>query len=118
MVMSATPNPSHRILVEEPGLLLAQCQCCGEIELYFRNITMTLNLSDLYALIRRLDSLASASRYVVGLLDIRDTLVRAGFQAIGMQLTEGEREQLSRCLNLACLRLDLDLLTRDRLSPN
>ena len=116
--MQATPHPSHRILVEEPGLLLAQCRCCGEVELYFRNITMALNLTDLYALIRRLDTLATASRYVVGLLDVRDTLVRAGFQAIGLHLTEGEREQLSRGLNLACLRLDLDLLTRGRLSPN
>lgn len=116
--MNASLNPSHRILVDEPGLLLAQCRCCGEIELYFRNITMALNLTDLHALIRRLDSLATASRYLVGLLDVRDTVVRAGFQAIGLQLTEGEREQLSRGLNLACLRLDLDLLMRGRLSPN
>ncbi|MBO0951996.1 hypothetical protein [Fibrella forsythiae] len=116
--MKAANHASHHILVDEPGLLLAQCRCCGEIELYFRNITMALNLIDLYALIRRLDNLATASRYIVGLLDVRDTTVRAGFQAIGLQLTEGERDQLARGLNLACLRLDLDLLMRGRLSPN
>ncbi|WP_375444204.1 hypothetical protein [uncultured Fibrella sp.] len=116
--MKPDAHLSHQILVEEPGLLLAQCRCCGEIELYFRNITMALNLTDLYALIRRLDTMATASRYVVGLLDVRDTLVRAGFQAIGLHLTEGERDQLSRGLSLACLRLDLDLLTHGRLSPN
>ncbi|WP_080239703.1 hypothetical protein [Spirosoma rigui] len=116
--MSAITPSSHYVLVDEPGLLLAQCRCCGEIELYFKTVTMALNLADLYALIRRLDSLTTASRYVVGLLDVRDTLVRAGFQAIGLHLTEGEREQLARGLNLACLRLDLDLLTRGRLSSN
>ncbi|XWW44966.1 hypothetical protein JYG30_19840 [Fibrella sp. USSR17] len=116
--MQTIPHPSHRILVEEPGLLLAQCRCCGEIELYFRNITMVLNLTDLYALIRRLDSMTKTSRYVIGLLDVRDTMVRAGFQAIGLHLTEGERDQLARGLNLACLRLDLDLLMGGRLSPN
>lgn len=105
--MNATPHPSHRILVNEPGLLLAQCRCCGEIELYFQTITMALNLTELYALIRRLDTLSTASRYVVGLLDVRDTVVRAGFQSIGLHLTEGEREQLARGLNLACLQLDM-----------
>lgn len=80
---------------------------------------MALNLSDLYDLIRRLDTLTIASRYVVGLLDVRDTLVRTGFRAIGLHMTEGgERDQLARGLSLACLRLDLDLLTRGRLSSN
>lgn len=116
--MQTTPHPSHCILVEEPGLLLAQCRCCGEIDLYFRHVTMALNLSDLYDLIRRLDTLTTASRYVVGLLDVRDTLVRTGFLAIGLHLTEGERDQLARGLSLACLRHDLDLLTRGRLSSN
>jgi hypothetical protein len=116
--MNAISQTSHHILVDEPGLLLAQCRCCGEIELYFKTITMALNLAELYALIRRLDTLATASRYVVGLIDVRDTLVRAGFQAIGLHLTEGDRDQLSRGLNLACLRLDLDLLTWGQRSPN
>lgn len=116
--MKADAHPSHRILVEEPGLLLAQCRCCGEIELYFQNITMALNLTDLYALIRRLDNVTRTSRYAIGLLDVRNTMVRAGFQAIGLRLTEGEREQLACGLNLACLRLDLDLLMRGQVSPN
>ncbi|MEZ0607669.1 hypothetical protein ACAW74_04085 [Fibrella sp. WM1] len=116
--MKTDPPASHRVLVDEPGLLLAQCRCCGEIELYFKTFSMALNLTDLYALIRRLDSLSTAKRYLVGLLDVRDTMVRAGFQAIGLHLTEGERDQLLRGLHLACLRLDLDLLTRGRLASN
>lgn len=116
--MKTDPHASHRVLVDEPGLLLAQCRCCGEIELYFKTISMALNLTDLYTLIRRLDSLSTAQRYLVGLFDVRETTVRAGFQAIGLHLTEGERDQLLRGLHLACLRLDLDLLMRGRLSPN
>lgn len=116
--MTPADQSSHRILVNEPGLLLAQCLCCGEIELYFGTTTMALNLSELYDLIRRLDGMSTASRYIVGLLDVRETSVWAGFQAIGMHLTQGERDQLARGLNLACLRLDMDLLTRGRLSLN
>jgi hypothetical protein len=116
--MKLSTQPSHRILVNEPGLLLTQCLCCGEVELYYKSITVALNLTDLYALINRLDSLPTASRYVVGLLDVRDTHVQAGFQAVGLCLTAGEREHLLQGLNMACLRLDLDLLTKRQLPLN
>lgn len=116
--MNEPSQPTHRVLVDESGLWLTQCSCCGEIELYFKGVAMALNLTDLYNLVTRLDELPAASRYVVGLLDVRDTTVRAAFRAIGLHLTGAERDQLVRGLNLACLRLDMDLLTRGQLPQN
>lgn len=109
---------SHRLLVDEPGLRLIQCLCCGEIELYFKGVAMALNLTDLYDLIARLDDLPTAPYYIVGLLDVRDTAVCAGFQCIGLHLTGGERDQLFQGLHLACLRLDMALLTQGQLPLN
>ena len=116
--MNADSQPSHRLLVDEPGLLLTQCCCCGEIELYFRGIAIALSLTDLYGLVNRLEGLPPAPRYRIGLLDLRDTLNKAGFQAIGLDMTDIERDRLLRGLHLACLRLDMDLLTRGHLPLN
>ncbi|MVM31733.1 hypothetical protein GO755_16920 [Spirosoma sp. HMF4905] len=116
--MKANAQSDHQILVDEFGILLTQCLCCGEVELYFRGIAMALNLTDLYALVTRLEDMPAASNYLLGLLDLRDVPVQVGFQAVGLQLTENERHQLLNGLHQACLRLDLNLMMRGKLPLN
>jgi hypothetical protein len=116
--MIADSQSSHCILVDEPGLLLAQCRCYGEIELYFQGVSLALTLTDLHALVTRLEGLPTSPHYVVSLLDVRDTATRVDFQAIGLHLNANDRERLLRGLNLACMRLDMNLLTRRQLPLN
>ncbi|QIP11906.1 hypothetical protein G8759_04295 [Spirosoma aureum] len=116
--MIADSQSSHRILVDEPGLLLAQCRCCGEIELYFQGVALALTLTDLHALVTRLAGLPTAPHYVVNLLDVRDTTAQVGFQAVGLHLNANDRHRLLRGLNLACLRLDMNLFTQKQLPLN
>ncbi len=106
------------VLINETDLYLSQCLCCGEIDLRFKGLAMALTMTDLYGLIDRLDRLPLSALYLVGLLDVRETTVRAGFQSIGLQLTGAERERLLIALHHACLQLDNDLLNRHQLPLN
>lgn len=109
---------SKYVLINEADLYLGQCLCCGEIELQFKGLAMALTMTDLYGLIDRLDRLPLSALYLVGLLDVRETTVRVGFQSIGLQLTGAERERLLIALHYACMQLDSDLLSPRQLPLN
>ncbi len=110
--------PHSRLLVEEENVLIVQNLRQGLIEMQFKGVTMAFTLSDLFDFVERIDNLPTHKMYLVELLDLRDTCVRAGFQAIGLQMSLSERDELSWALHDACLKLDLSAFYKNRMSEN
>ena len=110
--------PQSRLLFEDENTVVVQNMRQGLVEMQFKGVTMAFTLGDLYEFVERLDNLPVHQLYLVELLDLRDTCVRAGFQAIGLQMSLSERDELSWALHNACLKLDLSGFCQERLNDN
>ncbi|CAN5450665.1 hypothetical protein BH09BAC4_BH09BAC4_38530 [soil metagenome] len=78
----------------------------GVMEVLFRGIPLFLSRHEVDTLLNCQQQWWWAIFYRIGLLDVRDTCIRTGFQGKNLQITLKEYDELSLAIQEAYLRLD------------
>ncbi|GAB4030399.1 hypothetical protein [Spirosoma jeollabukense] len=78
----------------------------GLMEVLFRGIPLFLSRYEVDALLNWQQQWWWSVFYKIGLLDVRDTCIRIGFQGKNLQITLKEYDELSLVIQEAYLRLD------------